>query len=88
MEQPCTCQEEHTELLQRYQPREQWRWKMATIQGGQVDEYKESLEDFESYLEILELWMFANDIKDDKNVRVFPSVIGAETYGLLKSYHT
>jgi hypothetical protein len=37
---------------------------MATIQGRQVDEYKESREDFESYLELLELWMFANDIKD------------------------
>lgn len=49
-----------------------------------MDEYKESREDFESYLELLELWMFANDIKEDKNVSVFLSVIGAETYGLLK----
>lgn len=58
------------------------------MQVGRVDEYKESREDFESYLECLELWTFPNDIKDNKKVRVFLCVINAEIYGLLKSLIT
>ncbi|KAI2647716.1 hypothetical protein H4Q32_024734 [Labeo rohita] len=57
---------------------------MAAMQFGRVDEYKEAKEDFESYIERFEQWLLANDIASDKKVSVFLSVIGAETYGLLK----
>uniref|UniRef100_A0A3B5LGC2 Retrotransposon gag domain-containing protein n=1 Tax=Xiphophorus couchianus TaxID=32473 RepID=A0A3B5LGC2_9TELE len=52
---------------------------------GRVVEYDESKEDFESYLERLEQWMLANDVPDEKVVCTFLSVIGADTYGLLKN---
>uniref|UniRef100_A0A3Q1F3H9 Retrotransposon gag domain-containing protein n=1 Tax=Acanthochromis polyacanthus TaxID=80966 RepID=A0A3Q1F3H9_9TELE len=52
---------------------------------GRVDEYNESKEDFDSYLERLEQWLLANDIEDEKKVCVFLSVIGADTYKLLKN---
>ena len=58
---------------------------MAAFQIGCITEYKEGQEDFESYLERLEQWMFANDVEDGKKVSVFLSVIGAETYRLLKN---
>uniref|UniRef100_A0A3P9DS45 Retrotransposon gag domain-containing protein n=1 Tax=Maylandia zebra TaxID=106582 RepID=A0A3P9DS45_9CICH len=48
-------------------------------------EYNESREDFESYLERLEQWMLANDVSDEKKVCTFLSVIGADTYRLLKN---
>uniref|UniRef100_A0A3P9C9M9 Retrotransposon gag domain-containing protein n=1 Tax=Maylandia zebra TaxID=106582 RepID=A0A3P9C9M9_9CICH len=40
---------------------------------------------FESYLERLEQWMLANDVSDEKKVCTFLSVIGADTYRLLKN---
>ncbi|XP_026046823.1 uncharacterized protein K02A2.6-like [Astatotilapia calliptera] len=52
---------------------------------GRVEEYNESKEDFESYLERLEQWMLANDVSDEKKVCTFLSVIGADTYRLLKN---
>lgn len=61
---------------------------MAAIQFGRVEEYKESKEDFESYIERFEQWLLANDIASEKKVSVFLSVIGAETYGLLKNLVT
>ncbi len=39
---------------------------MAAIQFGRVDEYKESKEDFESYMERFEQWVLANDIANEK----------------------
>ncbi len=61
---------------------------MAAMQFGRVDEYKESKEDFESYMERFEQWLLANDIANEKKVSVFLSVIGADTYGLLKNLVT
>lgn len=52
---------------------------------GRVEEFKESQEDFGNYIERLEQWMLAIDIEDGKKVCVFLSVIGAETYKLLKN---
>lgn len=57
--------------------------EMALI--GRVDEFKQSLEDFASYLERFEIWLLANEIKDEKKVSVFLACIGPETYGLLKN---
>ncbi|KAJ8352134.1 hypothetical protein SKAU_G00236100 [Synaphobranchus kaupii] len=39
---------------------------MATMQVGRVDEFKESQEDFGNYMERLEQWMIANEIKDER----------------------
>ena len=57
----------------------------AAFQIGAIGEYKEGQEDFESYLERLDMWMTANDVADDKKVSVFLSVIGADAYRLLKN---
>uniref|UniRef100_A0A1A8C840 ribonuclease H n=1 Tax=Nothobranchius kadleci TaxID=1051664 RepID=A0A1A8C840_NOTKA len=52
---------------------------------GNLGEYKEGQEDFESYLERFEQWMIVNEVDDGKQANVFLSVIGAEAYGLLKN---
>uniref|UniRef100_A0A3B4H7P2 Retrotransposon gag domain-containing protein n=1 Tax=Pundamilia nyererei TaxID=303518 RepID=A0A3B4H7P2_9CICH len=52
---------------------------------GRVEEYNESKEDFESYLERLEQRMLANDVSDEKKLCMFLSVIGADTFRLLKN---
>ncbi len=39
---------------------------MVAMQFGRVDEYKESKEDFESYMERFEQWLLANDIANEK----------------------
>lgn len=57
----------------------------ASFQIGAIAEYKEGQEDFESYRERLEMWMIANSVAVDKKVSVFLSVIGADTYRLLKN---
>ena len=46
---------------------------MALI--GNISEYKEGEEDFESYLERLEQWMAANRVADEKKVSVFLTLI-------------
>ncbi len=61
---------------------------MAAMQFGHVDEYKESKEDFESYMERFEQWLLANNIANEKKIRLFLSFIGADTYWLLKNLVT
>ncbi|KAJ8044412.1 hypothetical protein HOLleu_07152 [Holothuria leucospilota] len=56
---------------------------MALI--GKVGEFDSSCEDFSSYEERLGQFFLANRVKTDRRVAVFLSVIGAKTYGLLKS---
>jgi len=55
------------------------------FQIGNLSEYKEGQEDFESYLERLDMWMFANNVEEEKKVSVFLTAIGAEAYRLLKN---
>uniref|UniRef100_A0A672ZN16 Retrotransposon gag domain-containing protein n=1 Tax=Sphaeramia orbicularis TaxID=375764 RepID=A0A672ZN16_9TELE len=52
---------------------------------GNIGEYKEGQEDFESYLERFEQWMIFIEVEEGKQANVFLSVIGAEVYGLLKN---
>uniref|UniRef100_A0A8C6VV85 Retrotransposon gag domain-containing protein n=1 Tax=Nothobranchius furzeri TaxID=105023 RepID=A0A8C6VV85_NOTFU len=52
---------------------------------GNLGEYKEAQEDFESYLERFEQWMIVNEVDDIKQANIFLSVIGAEAYGLSKN---
>ena len=56
---------------------------MATI--GQIGEYVEGREEFQCYIERVEQFFEANDIAEEKQVAVLLTVIGAPTYGLLKS---
>ena len=56
---------------------------MATIRA--VTSYDNSTEDFDTYVERLVFYFEANDITNDKRVAVFISIMGAKTYGLLKS---
>ncbi|XP_048103582.1 uncharacterized protein K02A2.6-like isoform X1 [Alosa alosa] len=58
---------------------------MASFQIGSIGEYKESDEDFESYLERFDQWIIANAVPSDKKVSTFLSMIGAEAYRLLKN---
>lgn len=52
---------------------------------GKLDEYDEKEQNFESYLERFEHFVTANDIKEEKKLAVFLSVIGPRTYEVLKS---
>ncbi|KAK0144151.1 hypothetical protein N1851_017503 [Merluccius polli] len=52
---------------------------------GNLGEYKEGQEDFESYTERFEQWMIVNEVGEDKKANVFLSVMGAEAYALLKN---
>lgn len=52
---------------------------------GNIGEYKEGKEDFESYLERFEQCMIVNEVEQGKKANVFLSIIGAEAYGMLKN---
>ena len=55
---------------------------------GKISEFDPAIEDFETYVERLKLFMTANDIADAKKVPVFLSCIGPRPYKLLKSLLT
>ncbi|XP_012826093.1 uncharacterized protein K02A2.6-like [Xenopus tropicalis] len=57
---------------------------MATI-IGQIDTFDEAREQWTTYVERFEHFVKANDIDEGKTVSVFLSVMGASTYGLLRS---
>lgn len=52
---------------------------------GQITAFEESNEQWATYIERFEHFVAANDIKDDKRVAVLFSVMGSDTYGLLRS---
>lgn len=52
---------------------------------GHLNPFDESVEPWETYVERFEFFITANGIEDEKKVAVFLSVIGASTYGLLRS---
>ena len=56
---------------------------MATF--GNVGEFVVENETIASYLEWVQLFMEANNMKADKKAAVLLSVIGAKTYGLIRS---
>ena len=57
---------------------------MASSGIGRMGEYKEELEDFDSYKERFEFWCEANGVKEEKRAVTFLSVIGPKPYQLLK----
>eukprot|EP00079_Xenopus_tropicalis_P016020 XP_004914327.1 PREDICTED: uncharacterized protein K02A2.6-like [Xenopus tropicalis] len=52
---------------------------------GQIDTFDEAREQWTTYVERFEHFVKANDIEEGKTVSVFLSVMGASTYGLLRS---
>ena len=61
---------------------------MATAVIGKLDSFKEGDEKITEYLERVELYFDANDIKEEKKVPVLLSATGAKTYGLIRSLVT
>ena len=51
---------------------------------GTISEFSPELESFSSYVERVQIYMDANDVKDNKKRAVFLSVIGVNTYTLLR----
>ena len=60
----------------------------ATVPIGHVGPYVESSEDFTAYAERVALYFMANDIKGDRKVPAFLTLIGSQTYALLRSLLT
>lgn len=54
-------------------------------QFGKMDEFKPDSESWSAYIERMELFFEANDIKDEKSVATLLSIMGASTYGLLRN---
>ena len=55
------------------------------IRYGQLHEFDAENETVTAYLERAELYFDANDVADEKKVPLLLSIIGAKTYGLLRS---
>ena len=53
---------------------------------GHISEFVVEDERISMYLERVELYLGANDIAAEKKVAIFPSVIGAKTYAVLRSF--
>ena len=51
---------------------------------GKIEEFKPEEESVAAYLEQIELFFVANNIEERKQVTVFLSVVGANTYTLLR----
>ena len=51
---------------------------------GKIDVFRPKSEEFSAYLEQVELYFEANGIKEEKQVPVFLSLLGAKTYSLLR----
>ena len=55
------------------------------ISFGKIDIFQPESEDFSAYLERVELYFKANGIKEEKQVPLFLSLLGAKTYSLLRT---
>lgn len=51
---------------------------------GKIGEFNENTESFANYVERLEQFFVAHEVKDEKKVAVFLSIIDPTTYGVLK----
>ena len=58
---------------------------MARPAFGTIQEFHPESEQISAYLERINMYLKANDVKDDKWVPILLSVIGAKTYALLRS---
>lgn len=55
---------------------------------GKIGEFNENTESFANYVERLEQFFVAHEVKDEKKVAVFLSIIDPTTYGVLKKIST
>ena len=53
---------------------------------GKIQEFKPEAERFSTYVDRLKLYFDANEVRDDKKVAVFLTVIGAKNYALLSDF--
>ena len=59
---------------------------MVTHMFGSIDAFAVHVGDWNEYVERLEQYFIANDIEDDKKkTAIFLTIIGAETYSLLRN---
>ena len=54
-------------------------------QYGKIKEFQPGTEELATYLERVELFFEANEVPEEKQVPIFLNVVGAPTYGLLRS---
>ena len=52
---------------------------------GRIGEFDETKESFTCYKERLTQFFVANEVKNERKVAVFLSVIGPKTYGILRN---
>ena len=52
---------------------------------GFMDAYNPDTDDWSAYVERLDLFFLANEIKDDKKVAVLLTVLGTKAYSLLRT---
>ena len=57
----------------------------ATMPIGKIDAFDEANDDWNAYVERMELYFIANEIDKDKQVAVMLSLMGNKTYGLLRN---
>ena len=58
---------------------------MAGAVGGRLEAFNPDLESVTVYLEHVELYISANEVKREKQVPVFLNLLGQETYALLQN---
>ena len=58
---------------------------MAGAIGGRLEAFNPDLESVTVYLERVELYFSANEVKREKQVPVFLNLLGRETYALLRN---
>ena len=52
---------------------------------GSMDNFNPDMDDWSAYVERLEPFFLANEIKDDKKVAVLVTVLGTKAYTLLRN---
>lgn len=52
---------------------------------GKIEAFDSTTEDWETYIERVELYFTANDVEEEKKVATLLSLMGAKTYSLLRN---
>lgn len=52
---------------------------------GKIEAFDDTNDDWNAYVERIEQYFIANEIKDDKQVAVMLSLMGHKTHGLLRN---
>ncbi|KAL9954326.1 hypothetical protein ACROYT_G041847 [Oculina patagonica] len=57
----------------------------ATMPIGKIEAFDETNDDWNAYVERIEQYFIANEIKEEKQMAVILSLMGNKTYGLLRN---